>query len=431
MQIKKVEAYEILDSRGNPTVQAKVTLKNGMEAIANTPSGASTGKYEAIELRDDDKKRYNGKGVLKAVENINKKIAPTLEGRNPIDQKLIDNLMIELDGTENKSVLGANAILAVSMAITRAGAISTGTPLYEYIGGLFGKKDTKYILPVPMINVLNGGKHAPGACDMQEFMIVPYGSKSVVESVRMGSEIFHALGKIIAEEGFMKTVGDEGGYAISGRNNVDSLEYIMKAFEVSGYEPYKQVGIAMDPASSEFFLKGKYYLKKEKKGFSGDELMSIYAEWTKKYPIVSLEDPFEQDAWDMYIKMNKKLGDNLQIVGDDFLVTNVKRLRKAIELKACNSILIKLNQIGTVSETIDAVKTAQNAGMTTVISHRSGETEDTFIADFAVGVGAGQIKTGSMSRSERVAKYNRLMSIERELGDSAIFVNPFKKYLSK
>jgi enolase len=419
MQIRQIQAQEILDSRGNPTVETKITLDNGISASAAVPSGASTGTHEALELRDGDENRYLGKGVLKAVANVNNVIAPELIGMDVTDQKALDEKMIELDGTSHKTKLGANAILSVSMAAAKAAAQVKEMPLYAYISTLFGKKPETYTIPLPMMNVLNGGKHALGSADMQEFMIMPVGAPNFQEALRWGSEIFHVLGKILKEQGQQTTVGDEGGYAPRLDSNEAPLQLIVEAIKKAGYEPGKDVAIAMDPAASEFYKDGKYNLAIEGKKLTSEELVDRYAEWVEKYPIVSIEDGHAEDDWQGFKLMVEKLGDKIQIVGDDLFVTNPERLKKGIEEKAANSILIKLNQIGTVTETVQTVQIAYDAGMTAVVSHRSGETEDTFIADFVVGAGTGQIKSGSASRSERIAKYNQLMRIERELGDRA------------
>ncbi|MGD9129598.1 MAG: phosphopyruvate hydratase [Candidatus Woesebacteria bacterium] len=419
MKIQSIKAQEILDSRGNPTVEAELVLENDIKARAAVPSGASTGLHEALELRDKDEKRYLGKGVLKAVANVNDTIAPVLIGMNVEQQAELDKKMIELDGSESKNKLGANATLAVSMAAARAAAKSKKIPLYQYIAELFANPTDKFYLPIPMMNVLNGGKHALGSADMQEFMIMPVGAASIQEAVRWGAEVFHNLGKILKNQGQQTTVGDEGGYAPKLKNNEAPLQLIMEAIQKAGYQAGKDIAIAMDPAASEFYENGKYQLKTENKELSSSEMVERYAQWVEQYPIVSIEDGHSEDDWDGFSQMTAKIGEKIQIVGDDLLVTNPKRLKKGIELKACNSILIKLNQIGTVSETIETIKLAKSAKMTAVVSHRSGETEDTFIADFVVGAGTGQIKTGSLSRSERIAKYNQLMRIERELGDKA------------
>ena len=419
MTIKSIQAQEILDSRGNPTVETTITLNDGTQARAAVPSGASTGTHEALEMRDKDKNRYGGKGVLKAVANVNDVIAAELEGMDPSDQTKIDEAMLELDGTEHKSKLGANAILSVSMAAARVAAKAQGKPLYEYIAGLFGSTPKTYKMPIPMMNVLNGGKHALGSSDMQEYMIMPVGASSVQEAVRWGAEVFHTLGKILKDQGQQTTVGDEGGYAPKLESNEAPLKLIMQAIKKAGYKPGTEIGIAMDPAATEFYKEGKYHLEVEGKVLTSEELVERYAQWVEKYPIVSIEDGHAEDDWQGFKMMTEKLGDKIQIVGDDLYVTNPDRLAKGIKEEACNSILIKLNQIGTVTETIRTIKMAQEADNTSVVSHRSGETEDTFIADFVVGAGTGQIKTGSLSRSERIAKYNQLMRIERELGDKA------------
>lgn len=428
MKISKISAQEILDSRGNPTIEATVELESGISAKAAVPSGASTGSHEALELRDGDKSRYLGKGVLKAVENVEKLIAPEIVGMEATDQKGVDQAMIDLDGTENKDKLGANAILAVSMAVTKAAAQAKGIPLYQHVAELFGNSTTSYTMPIPMMNVLNGGKHAIGSTDMQEYMIMPVGAPSIQEAVRWGAEVFHQLGKMLKDRSFQKTVGDEGGYAPSLKRNEEPLELIIEAIEKAGYKPGEDIAIAQDPAASEFYENGKYQFKTENKALTSEEMVDLYTKWVEKYPIVSIEDGLAEDDWQGFAEQTARIGDKIQIVGDDLFVTNIKRLQKGIDMKACNSILIKLNQIGTVSETIAAIKLAEDNGMTAVVSHRSGETEDTFIADFVVGAGTGQIKTGSLCRSERVAKYNQLMRIERELGDKAKIAQlPFGK----
>lgn len=428
MKITKIYAQEILDSRGNPTVEAKVTVDGGVSATASVPSGASTGAHEALELRDTGSDRYLGKDVGQAVENVNTWIAAELDGMEVTDQKAIDNKMIKLDGTQTKSKLGANAILAVSMAVTKAAAESLETPLYQYVARLFGNSETDFTIPIPMMNVLNGGRHAIGSTDMQEYMLMPIGAPNIEEAVRWGSEVFHTLGKMLQEKGFQITVGDEGGYAPALKRNDEPFELMMAAITEAGYKPGTEIAIAQDPAASEFYEDGKYQLKTEGRALSSTELIELYSSWVEKYPIVSIEDGLAEDDWDGFVAMNKALGDRVQLVGDDLYVTNVDRLKKGIELGASNSILIKLNQIGTVSETIDAIQLAKENRMTAIVSHRSGETEDTFIADFVVGAGTGQIKTGSLSRSERVSKYNQLVRIERELGNRAHYaVFPFKK----
>ncbi len=418
VEIVDVRAREVLDSRGNPTIEVEVLLEDGSFGSAIVPSGASTGKFEALELRDGDKKRYMGKGVLKAVEHVNETIAPRVVGLNAFDQFYLDKVLLEFDGTENKSKLGANAILGVSMAVARAAAESAGLPLYKYLGGANAK-----VLPVPFMNVINGGAHADNSLDIQEFMLVPAGASSFKEALRYGAEVFHTLKKILKDAGHVTAVGDEGGFAPNLSSNEEAIQVLIKAIEQAGYEPGKDVFIALDCAASEFYNEetGKYNIDGTEK--TGDELIEYYSMLVDKYwpVIISIEDPFEQEDWDSYVKFTQKVGGKVQIVGDDLYVTNVKRLAKGIELFATNSILIKLNQIGSVTETLDAIEMAKTAGMTNVISHRSGETEDTFIADLAVATNVGMIKTGSLSRSERIAKYNRLLRIEEELGDAAIY----------
>ena len=418
MKIAAVFALEILDSRGNPTIETEIVLDNGLKARAAVPSGASTGSNEALELRDGGE-RYGGKGVQQAVTNVNEVIAPAIKGMAVTDQIALDKKMLELDGTETKSKLGANAILSVSMAAVKVAALAKNQPTYEYIAKLFGNKTDKFTLPIPMMNVLNGGKHALGSADMQEFMIMPVGAPSVNEAVRWGAEIFHALGKLLKADGFQTSVGDEGGYAPPLGTNEAPLEMIMKAIDKAGYKPGGEICIALDPAATEIYEADKYQLKTEGKALTSEELVERYQQWVKKYPIVSIEDGHAEGDWDGFAMMVAKMGDKVQIVGDDLFVTNPKFLQKGIELKAANSILIKLNQIGTVTETIETIQLAQKNGFTAVVSHRSGETEDPFIADFVVGAGTGQIKTGSLSRSDRISKYNQLMRIEAELGDKA------------
>lgn len=426
MQIAHIYAQEILDSRGNPTVEATVKLESGVSAKAAVPSGASTGVHEALELRDSESKKYLGKSVSQAVENVNTWIAAKLTGMDVTDQKKIDEAMIALDGTQTKEKLGANAILAVSMAVTKAAAAGLRMPLYQYVARLFENSETEFTIPIPMMNVLNGGKHAVGSTDMQEYMIMPIGAPNVQEAVRWGSEVFHILGKHLKEKGFQTTVGDEGAYAPSLSRNEEPFELMLAAIQDAGYEAGSQIAFAQDPAASEFYEDGKYQLKTEGKALSSAEMIELYSSWVEKYPIVSIEDGLAEDDWDGFVALTKALGSKVQLVGDDLFVTNIERLQKGIDLEAGNSILIKLNQIGTVWETIQAIELAKVNRMTAVVSHRSGETEDTFIADFVVGAGTGQIKTGSLSRSERVAKYNRLMSIERELGERAhMSVFPF------
>jgi len=420
-KIKSVVARQILDSRGNPTVEADVVLSDGSFGRAAVPSGASTGEYEACELRDGKNNVYAGKSVLKAVKNVNGSIAQALKGKDAGDQRAIDELMIELDGTPNKSKLGANAILAVSMAVCRAAAVSQKTSLWKYIGKLH--KNRVFSLPVPMANIINGGKHADNKIDFQEFMIAPMGAPSFSEGLRWITEIFHALKSILKKKGHVTAVGDEGGFA-PNLGNEEALEVIMEAIKAAGYKAGSQIMIALDCASSELFDEGgrkgyKFWKSNPKKLFTADDMIGIYAGWLKKYPIYSIEDGLDQNDWDGYVKMTKKLGNKAQLVGDDFFVTNPERLGKGIEMGAANSILIKVNQIGTISETLEAVRMAQKAGYGVVISHRSGETEDAFISDLAVGTGAGQIKTGSLSRTDRVAKYNQLLRIEEELGKKA------------
>lgn len=426
MLISKIYAQEILDSRGNPTVEAKVTLEGGVSATASVPSGASTGIHEALELRDTKSKRFGGKDVSQAVENVNTWISAELTGMEVTGQTEIDQKMINLDGTETKSKLGANAILAVSMAVTKAAAESLRMPLYQYIARLFENSETEFTIPIPMMNVLNGGRHALGSTDMQEYMIMPIGAPNIEEAIRWGAEVFHILGKMLQEKGFQITVGDEGGYAPALQRNDEPFELMITAIQQAGYKPGAEIAIAQDPAASEFYENGKYHLKTEGRSLTSAEMIQLYASWIEKYPIISIEDALAEDDWDGFVAMNKAMGDRVQLVGDDLYVTNIKRLQKGIELGAGNSILIKLNQIGTVSETIETIKLAKENRMTAIVSHRSGETEDTFIADFVVGAGTGQIKTGSLSRSERVAKYNRLMTIERELGSRSHYAKfPF------
>jgi len=412
--IEYVEAREILDSRGNPTVEVDVMLEDGSLGRAAVPSGASTGIHEAVELRDGDKGRYLGKGVLKAVENVNNIIAPEIMGMNALDQVDVDRTMIELDGTENKGKLGANAILGVSMATARAAAEYLGVPLYKYLGTFHAS-----VLPVPMANIINGGKHSDNKIDFQEFMIMPVGAGSMREAIRWTAEVFHNLKDILHKDGKNTGVGDEGGFAPDIAND-DALEYIMKAIVKAGYKPGEQIGIALDCASSELYEEGgnkgyKFWKSNPDKLFTADEMIAKYTEWVNKYPIISIEDPLDQDDWDGYVKMTKSLGSKIQIVGDDFFVTNTKRLEKGIKMGACNSILIKVNQIGTLTETYEAVEMAKKAGYTAIVSHRSGETEDSFIADLVVALETGQIKTGSMSRTDRICKYNQLLRIEEEL----------------
>jgi enolase len=415
--IQNVSALEILDSRGNPTVSVTVELSNGISATAGVPSGASTGENEAVELRDGDKKRYGGKGVLKAVGNVNKTIAPKLAGMNPARQAEIDYRMIELDGTPNKARLGANAILGVSMAVARAASIDAKLPLYAYLGG-----PGAVILPVPMMNILNGGKHADNSVDFQEYMAMPVGAPTFAEALRYGAETFHALKGILHKKKLATSVGDEGGFAPNLESNDQAVEVIIEAITAAGLKPGKDVAIALDPASSSFFENGKYVLAKSGQGKkTSDEMIALYGAWIKKYPIVSIEDGLSENDWAGFAKQTAAMGDRIQIVGDDLYVTNTRFIARGIREKATNAVLIKLNQIGTVTETIEAIQMCQRAGWRYVISHRSGETEDAFMADFAVAMGGGQIKTGSACRSERIAKYNRLLAIEHELGARARF----------
>ena len=421
--IKKIVGREILDSRGNPTVEVDVILDNGVLGRAAVPSGASTGEHEAVELRDGDKKRYLGKGTLTAVNNVNKTIAPAISGMNPENQIEIDKKMISLDGTKNKAKLGANAILGVSMAVCRAAASDKKVSLYKYIRSTFNLKLETYKLPVPMMNILNGGKHADNNVDLQEFMVFPIGAKNFKEALRYGAEVFHNLKKVLKDKGFNTSVGDEGGFAPNLPSNEAALENIIEAIIKSGYAPGKDIAIALDPASSSFFKDGNYVLEGENidKIKSSEKMVEFYANLVEKYPIVSIEDGLAEDDWNGWKLMTDKLGNKIQIVGDDLFVTNIERLSEGINKKTANSILIKLNQIGTLTETIDTINMAHKAKYTTVISHRSGETEDTFIADLSVAVNAGQIKTGSASRTDRICKYNQLLRIEEELGENAKF----------
>jgi enolase len=420
-KIVQITAIEILDSRGNPTVMVSVALNNGITASACVPSGASTGIREAVELRDGDQRRYEGKGVTKAVANVNRIIAPKLKGKSPLRQKEIDELMRKLDGTATKSRLGANALLGVSMAVCRAAALDAKLPLYAYIRKLHGGKGA-YVLPVPMMNVLNGGAHATNNIDFQEFMLFPIGAPNFAEALRYGAETFHTLKKILQRRGLVTSVGDEGGFAPNLKTNDEAVEVILEAIRSAGYKPRKDIAIALDPAASEFYDNGVYVFKKsDRSSKTPAEMVKLYAEWMKKYPIVSLEDGMGEEDSEGWLAITKLLGEKIQLVGDDNFVTNPKIFAEGIKLGIANSILIKLNQIGTVSETLETVAMAQKAGYGTVISHRSGETEDAFIADFAVGTGAGQIKTGSLCRSERMAKYNRLLAIEKELGSNSRF----------
>ena len=411
MKIKSISAREIIDSRGNPTVEVQVSLDNGASGKAAVPSGASTGKYEALELRDGDKKRYGGLGVMKAVDNVVKIIQPALLGFDVSNQDKLDTKLIDLDGTPDKSHLGANAILGVSMATAHAAANSAQKPLYKYIGG-----EAAITLPVPMMNILNGGKHAENSTDLQEFMVMPTGAKSFSQAMQMGCEVYQSLKKVIKQKKLNTNVGDEGGFAPSLPSNKEAVELILAAIEMAGYKPGIDCHIALDPAASSFYKDGKYVLEREGKSLSGAEMVDFYADWVSKYPIISIEDGLDEDDWDSWVLLTQKLGKKVQLVGDDLYVTNVKRIEKGISLIASNSVLIKVNQIGTLTETLAAIEMARKAGWTAVISHRSGETEDTTIADLAVAWNSGQIKTGAPCRSERVAKYNRLLKIEGELG---------------
>lgn len=415
--IRQVHAREVLDSRGHPTIEVEVLLAGGAQGRAIVPSGASTGDHEALELRDGDPERYLGKGVRQAIENIHERIAPEIVGEDATQQILLDRILCELDGTENKSSLGANAILGVSMAACHAAAAALELPLYRYIGGLDART-----LPVPMMNVLNGGSHADNTVDIQEFMILPVGSKTFGEALRVGSEVFHHLQKVLQGHGYATAVGDEGGFAPNLKSNEEALEVIVEAIEKAGYEPGSQVALALDVAASEFFVGHRYLLKaQEKTEYTADEMIDFLERLAAQYPIFSIEDGLAQDDWEGWAKLTRRLGSRCMLVGDDLFVTNTERLRRGVQAGICNSILIKLNQIGTVTETIEAIALCRKAGWGFVISHRSGETEDSFMADFAVAMGGGQIKTGSACRSERMAKYNRLLEIEAELGRAAVF----------
>ena len=422
-----VHAREILDSRGNPTVEVEVMTENGIIGRAAVPSGASTGKYEAVELRDNDKSRYLGKGVLDACANVDEKIAEVLVGESVFDQRRCDELMIQLDGTHNKSKLGANAILGVSMAIAKAGALELEQPLYKYIGGV-----NAHTLPVPMMNILNGGSHADNSIDFQEFMIMPIGAESFSQSLRMGVEIFHNLKTVLKAKGYSTNVGDEGGFAPNIKSNEEAIEIVLQSIESAGYRPGEDIYIAMDAAASEFYdeeAKVYHFHKSDGMKLTSDEMVDYWATWASKYPIFSIEDGLHEDDWDAWRKLTSKLGSKIQLVGDDLFVTNVTRLKTGIETQAANSILVKVNQIGSLTETINAVTMATRAGFSSVMSHRSGETEDVTIADLAVALNVGQIKTGSASRSDRIAKYNQLLRIEEELGEAAFF--PGKSILKK
>jgi enolase len=415
--IEFVYGREILDSRGNPTVEVEVGLASGVVARASVPSGASTGAYEAIELRDGDKGRFGGKGVLKAITNVNETIAEEVVGMDAIDQRAVDQMLIELDGSPNKGNLGANAMLGVSLAVARAAAASTGLPLYRYIGGPQARA-----LPVPMMNILNGGKHAQGSSvDMQEFMVMPVGAETYGEALRWGTEIFHTLKSMLVKAGLNSNVGDEGGCAPSLPSNEDAIKLVIDAIEKAGYRPGEQVAIALDPASTELYENGNYNLAGEGRTLTASEMVDYWVDWTERYPIVSLEDGLAEDDWESWQSLTKKIGKRVQLVGDDLFVTNTERLARGISERAGNAILVKLNQIGTLTETLEAVEMAQRAGFGVVISHRSGETEDTFIADLAVATNAGQIKTGAPSRMDRVTKYNQLLRIEELLGGDAVY----------
>lgn len=417
--IHSVFARQILDSRGNPTVEAEVITDNGARGRAAVPSGASTGIHEAVELRDGDEGMYVGKGVLRAVHNVNEVIAKQIQGMNIFDQTAIDYAMIATDGTENKSVLGANAMLAVSLAAARAGAINAYLPLHQYLGGVGART-----MPVPMMNILNGGSHADNSIDFQEFMVMPIGADTFSDALRMGTEVFHHLKKVLSSKGYSTNVGDEGGFAPNIKSNEEAIETVLTAIEKAGYKPGEDLAIAMDAAASEFYNKEKkaYEFKKsDGKVLSSEELADYWTEWVKKYPIISLEDAMDEDDWDGWKSLSDKVGDRVQLVGDDLFVTNVERIQRGIELDIANSVLIKVNQIGTLTETIDAVNLAHRSGYSCVMSHRSGETEDAFIADLAVGLQTGQIKTGSASRSDRMAKYNQLIRIEEQLQHTAVF----------
>jgi enolase len=414
MEIESVRGREILDSRGNPTLEVEATLIDGSSGRAAVPSGASTGSHEALELRDGDAARYGGKGVLRAVEHVNGEIAGAVLGLSALDQAILDQALIELDGTKDKSRLGANAILGVSLAVARAAADSLALPLYRYLGGPAAR-----LLPVPMFNILNGGKHAADSTDFQEFMVMPVGASTFAEALRMGAEVYHALGKVLQKRGLSTNVGDEGGFAPSLPSNEAAIEVVLAAVEAGGYRPGEQVALALDPAASEFYRDGKYVLARENRELSAEEMAAFWEAWCDKYPIVSIEDGMAEDDWSGWWQLTARLGRRIQIVGDDLFVTNVERLAKGVREGAANSILIKLNQIGTLTETLAAIEMAQRAGWTAVVSHRSGETDDTTIADLAVAAGTGQIKSGAPARGERVVKYNRLLGIEEELGSAA------------
>ncbi|MBI5958397.1 MAG: phosphopyruvate hydratase [Chloroflexi bacterium] len=414
--IEDVIGREVLDSRGNPTVEVEIWLEDGSMGRVIVPSGASTGEYEAVELRDGDKKRYGGKGVLQAVDNVNNEIADALLGWEAIDQKGIDEMLIGLDGTANKGRLGANAILGASLAVAKAASISVGLPLYRYLGGVYA-----HTLPVPMMNILNGGKHAPDGPDFQEFMVMPVGAESFREALRWCAEIYQSLKKVLSSKGLVTTIGDEGGFAPTLPSNAGAIEVILEAIEKAGYKAGSDVFIALDPAVSEIYKDGKYVLAKEGRSLTGAEMVDFWADWMKKYPIISLEDGLDQNDWEHWVMLTKKVGDKVQLVGDDLLVTNPERVQRAIKEHACNSLLCKVNQIGTLTEAIAATHLSQINNWTVVTSHRSGESEDSTIADLSVALNMGQIKTGAPARSDRIAKYNQLLRIEEELGSSAVY----------
>ncbi|MBI4572262.1 MAG: phosphopyruvate hydratase [candidate division NC10 bacterium] len=417
-EISEVHAREILDSRGNPTVEVEVLLESGALGRAAVPSGASTGEREALELRDGDKSRYQGKGVARAVENVIRTIAPEVVGLEAFDQVGLDRTLCELDGTEDKRKLGANAVLGVSLAVAKAAADEVGLPLFRYLGGVNAK-----VLPVPMMNILNGGKHADNTVDLQEFMVMPLGAERFSEALRMGTEVFHHLRAVLKKRGYNTAVGDEGGFAPDLKSNEEAVQLILTAVEKAGYRPGADIFLALDPAASEFYVDGRYVLEGEGgKRLTSEEMIEFYAHWVAQYPIVSIEDGLAENDWDGWVALTARLGGQTQLVGDDLFVTNVKVLQEGIAKGIANAILIKVNQIGTLSETLDAIRTAHRAGYATVVSHRSGETEDTTIADLAVATNAGQIKTGSASRTDRIAKYNQLLRIEEDLGDSAVFL---------
>jgi enolase len=417
-EITEVHAREIMDSRGNPTIEVEALLESGAMGRAAVPSGASTGEREALELRDGDAKRYLGKGVSKAVDNVNQTIAPEIVGLEAIDQPILDQLLCELDGTEDKRKLGANAILGVSLAVAKAAADEVGLPLYRYLGGVNAK-----VLPVPMMNILNGGKHADNTVDLQEFMIMPVGAECFSEALRMGAEVFHTLRSVLKKKGYNTAVGDEGGFAPDLKSNEEAVQVILAAIEKAGYRPGPDIVLALDPAASEFYADGRYVLEGEGgKRLTSEEMVAFYARWVEQYPIVSIEDGMAENDWQGWSALTARVGKKIQLVGDDLFVTNVKILREGIAKGVANAILIKVNQIGTLTETLDAIRTAHTAAYAAVVSHRSGETEDTTIADLAVATNAGQIKTGSASRTDRIAKYNQLLRIEEDLGDAAVFL---------